>query len=78
MMLNTGTIYECIVDSMRTKEIPDHMAKGASQYGTQTYDQAIYRHLKAGAIDLDQAMRYANNPDELQLRLSGIGSDDWD
>jgi twitching motility protein PilT len=77
IMLNTGTIYECIVDSTRTKEIPDHMMRGSSQYGTQTYDQAIYRHLMAGIIDVDVAMRYANNPDELQLRLSGIGADDW-
>lgn len=77
IMINTGTIYECIVDSTRTKEIPDHMAKGAQQYGTQTYDQAIYRHLTGGIIDVDVAMRYANNPDELQLRLSGIGGDDW-
>jgi len=77
IMINTGTIYECIVDSTRTKEIPDHMMKGANQYGTQTYDQAIYRHLMNGTIDADVAMRYANNPDELQLRLSGIGADDW-
>ncbi len=77
IMINTGTIYECIIDPTRTKEIPDHMAKGAHQYGTQTYDQSIFRHLTAGTIDVDVAMRYANNPDELQLRLSGIGGDDW-
>ena len=77
VMINTGTIYECIVDSSRTKEIPDHMAKGTNQYGTQTFDQAVYRLLMAGVIDVDTALRNANNPDEIQLRLSGIGADEW-
>lgn len=77
IMINTGTIYECIVDPTRTKEIPDHMARGASQYGTQTYDQSIFRAIQAGLIDVDAGIRYANNPDELQLRLSGIGGEDW-
>lgn len=77
IMINTGTIYECIIDPTRTKEIPDHMARGASQYGTQTYDQSIFRAIHAGLIDVDTGLRYANNPDELQLRLSGIGGEDW-
>lgn len=77
IMINTGTISECIIDSARVKEIPDHIAKGTGQYGTQTYDQSIYRLLAAGHIELDQAMRFASNPDELQLRLSGIGGEDW-
>ena len=77
IMINTGTIYECIVDPGRTKEIPDHMARGLSQYGTQTYDQSIFRAINAGLVDTDVGIRYANNPDELQLRLSGIGGEDW-
>ena len=77
IMLNTGTISECIADANRTKEIPDHMAKGKLAHGTQTFDQAVYDLVKRNIVDKDVAMRYVNNPDELELRLSGIGTEDW-
>lgn len=78
IMLNRGTISDCITDPARVKEIPDHMAKGFKTYGTQTFDQAVYRLLQAGVIEQEEAMKNVNNPDELQLRLSGLGSDEWE
>ncbi len=78
VMLNTGVISECIADVARVREIPDHMASGHKVYRTQTFDQAVYRLLKDGVIDEAAALRSVNNPDELSLRLRGIGSDDWD
>jgi Tfp pilus assembly ATPase PilU len=41
-------------------------------YGTQTFDQAIFKLLQEGKIDREQALRSVNNPDELEMRLSGI------
>lgn len=75
VMLNTGSIYECIVDASRTKEIPDLIAQGFSQYGSQTFDQALYRFLQDNVIETQDALRYANSPDNLMLKLRGIGSD---
>jgi twitching motility protein PilT len=72
IMLNTGVITECITDATRQSEIPDMMARNSEVYGTQTFDQAIFKLLKAGTIDRDQALRSVNNPDELEMRLSGI------
>jgi len=77
IMLNTGTISECIADEDRTKEIPDHMAKGRLTHGTQTFDQAVLDLVQRDIVDKEVALRYVNNPDELELRLSGIGADDW-
>jgi twitching motility protein PilT len=77
VMINTGSISECILDSRRTREIPDFLAAGAKIYGTQTFDQAVFRHLRDGLIEESEALRSVNNPDELALRLRGIGSEDW-
>lgn len=75
VMRNTGTISECISDPDRVKEISDHMAKGSKLYGTQTFDQAIFRLIQARKVTLEDGLRFANNPDEVQLWLSGIGGD---
>jgi len=78
IMINTGTVSECITDASRVKEIPDQMAAGRKIYGSQTFDQAVYGLLKAGQITEANALASVNNPDELALRLRGIGADDWD
>lgn len=76
IMVNNGTIYECIVDPKRTREIRDYMRKGRATYQTQTFDQHLYQLVQEGRVEADEALKYANNPDELALRLSGLGSDD--
>ena len=73
IMLNTGSVYECIVDPSRTNEIPDLVAEGKDQYGSQTFDQALFDFIEAKVINVQDAMRYASSPDNLSLRLSGIG-----
>ena len=76
-MRNVGAITECISDAMRVKEIPDLLTKGTAQYGTQSFDQSLYWSYNKGQIEHDDLLRYASNPDDLQLRLSGIASDEW-
>jgi len=76
IMLNTGTVYECIVDGKRTREIRDHIRKGRANYGMQTFDQHLYDLIQSGRVKADDAMRFANNPDELSLKLSGLADND--
>lgn len=76
IMLNTGTVYECIIDPKRTREVRDHIRKGRAQYGMQTFDQHLHELIRANRIRAEEAMRYANNPDELSLRLSGLSEED--
>jgi twitching motility protein PilT len=73
IMLNTGSVYECIIDATRTKEIPDLVAEGHEQYGSQTFDQALFDFIERKLVSVQDAMRYANSPDNLSLKLSGIG-----
>ncbi len=75
VMLNTGSVYECIVDGSRTREVRDHIRKGRAQYAMQTFDQALYDHISAGRVHQEQGLRFANNPDEVALRLSGLTDD---
>ncbi len=74
IMLNTGSVYECIVDPTRTKEIPDLVAQGHEQYGSQTFDQALLHFYQNKVVSLKDALRYANSPDNLALTISGIGT----
>ncbi len=75
IMLNTGTISECIANPDRTREIRDHIRQGRAQYGMQTFDQALYTLITAGRVSQEQGLRFANNPDEVALRLSGLTDD---
>ncbi|MFZ5480995.1 MAG: type IV pilus twitching motility protein PilT [Myxococcota bacterium] len=75
IMLNTGTVYECIVDANRTREIRDHIRKGRATYGMQTFDQALYDLINSGKVQQDAGLKYANNPDEVALKLAGLGDD---
>jgi twitching motility protein PilT len=77
VMINTGSVAECISDPKRTREITDHIAQGSRVYGTQTFDQSVYRLLQAGVIEERDALRSVNNPDELALRLRGVSDEDW-
>ena len=75
VMLNTGSIHECIADPTRTKEIPDLIAKGHDHYGSQTFDQALFNFHQQGLIETRDALRFANSPDNLMLKFRGIGAD---
>jgi len=74
VMVNTGRIREYIENKERTKEITDALARGSATYGTQTFDQSLFRHYKAGAITYEEALKSASNPDDFALRVSGVVS----
>lgn len=75
IMINTGTVYECIVDANRTREIRDHIRRGRAQYGMVTFDQSLYELITTNAVTQADGLRFANNPDEVALRLSGLADD---
>jgi twitching motility protein PilT len=41
VMIVTATIREAILDKDKAYEIPDLMAEGSEQYGSQTFDQHL-------------------------------------
>jgi len=77
VMLNRGAVSECIESADRIKEIPDFLTRGTAQYGTQSFDQSLYWHCKDGLISEENALLFADQPEDLKLRFAGIAGDDW-
>lgn len=72
VLVATATIKGCIEDSDKTKQIPDFIAQGFSQYGMQTFDQSLLGLYNRGIITYDDAVSRATNPDDFALRVKGI------
>jgi twitching motility protein PilT len=74
VLVSTGLIRDYIINEDKTSLIRDAIAAGTSQYGMQTFDQSLFYLFQSGLISMNEAIRSATNPDEFQLRLSGISS----
>ena len=74
VLIATPFIRDAIADAQRTHLIQSAIAQGGSQYGMQTFDQAIFGLYENGSVSLDEAVRWASNVDEFMLRVQGIGS----
>ena len=74
IMIATAFIRDCIVNKDKTYQIKGAIAQGTSQYGMQTFDQAIYALYAKQRITLDEALRWVSNVDEFKLKVQGIGS----
>ena len=72
VMITTPYIRECVEQKEKTKFIREQIALGTSQYGMQTFDQALFQLYKGGLITLEEALRRATNPDEFKLRIEGV------
>ena len=74
VLIATPFIRDAIADPARTHLVQSAIAQGGSQYGMQTFDQAIFGLYEHGSVSLDEARRWASNVDEFILRVQGIGS----
>ncbi|HXF59768.1 MAG TPA: type IV pilus twitching motility protein PilT [Candidatus Saccharimonadales bacterium] len=72
VMIVTATIREYLIDPTKTSLIKGAITEGVSQYGMQTFDQAIMKFHTEGKINLETALRYCSNPTEFELRVKGI------
>jgi twitching motility protein PilT len=76
VMINTPFIRSCILSRAKTGQIAAAIAEGTSQYGMQTFDQAIFGLYHTGQVTYDEAMRWVTNVDEFKLRTQGISTTD--
>ena|SRR6266853_91352 len=74
VMVSTAFIRDCIVDKEKTYMIHSAIASGTSQYGMQTFDQAIFGLFKQGRVSYEEALRWASNVDEFKLKVQGIST----
>jgi len=74
VMTTTAFIRDCIIDKDRTSMIAGAIAAGTSQYGMQTFDQAIFGLYSQRLVTLEEALRWASNVDDFKLKVAGIST----
>jgi twitching motility protein PilT len=72
IMRMTGRVRDMIMDPLQTGRLPEVISEGA-YYGMQTFDQALFAHVKAGRIDVAQALIAATSPHDFKLLLAADG-----
>jgi twitching motility protein PilT len=68
----TGRVRDMILDPDQTGRLGEVIAEGA-YYGMQTFDQALFEHLKAGRITMDDALPAATSPHDFKLLVAADG-----
>jgi twitching motility protein PilT len=68
----TGRVRDMIMDPEQTGKLTEVVADGA-YYGMQTFDQALFDHVKAGRVTVDEASRAATSPHDFKLLLAADG-----
>jgi twitching motility protein PilT len=74
VMISTPFIRDCIVDKEKTHLIHSAISSGTSQYGMQTFDQAIFSLYQQQLVTYEEALRWASNTDEFKLKVQGIST----
>jgi twitching motility protein PilT len=69
ILVMTGRVHDMILDPKLTGQLPEVVAEG-SYYGMQTFDQHLLKHLQAGRITMDDAMRVATSPHDFKLMVA--------
>jgi twitching motility protein PilT len=68
----TGRVRDMIVDPSQTGKLVEVITAGG-YYGMQTFDQALYGHVKAGRVTFEDAMRVASSPHDFKLLMQAEG-----
>jgi twitching motility protein PilT len=68
----TGRVRDMIVDPEQTGKLVEVITSGG-YYGMQTFDQALFGHVKAGRVTFEDAMRVASSPHDFKLLMQSDG-----
>jgi twitching motility protein PilT len=74
VLVATAYIRDCIEDPAKTSLLHDAIVAGGSQYGMQSFDQAILGLVQQNVVSIDEALRWVSNVEEFKMRLRGITS----
>ncbi|MFN2432459.1 MAG: type IV pilus twitching motility protein PilT [Gemmatimonadota bacterium] len=72
VLVSTESVRDHILDHTKTALVPNLLQEGHVQYGMQTFDQALMRLYREGAVTYDDALFYSTNPNEFALRVKGV------
>jgi twitching motility protein PilT len=68
----TGRVRDMIIDPAQTGNLIEVISSGA-YYGMQTFDQALFGHVKAGRVTFEDAMAIASSPHDFKLLMQADG-----
>ena len=68
----TGRVRDMILDPEQTGQLVEVITSGG-YYGMQTFDQALYGHVRAGRVTFEDAMRTASSPHDFKLLMQAEG-----
>jgi twitching motility protein PilT len=68
----TGRVRDMINDPEQTGKLVEVITSGG-YYGMQTFDQALFGHVKAGRVTFEDAMRVASSPHDFKLLMQADG-----
>ena len=66
ILVHTGRVHDFILDPKMTGQMHEVIKEG-EYYGMQTFDQHLLKHLQAGRITYDEAMKTASSPHDFKL-----------
>jgi twitching motility protein PilT len=68
----TGRVHDMIKDPEQMGKLGDVIFTGG-YYGMQTFDQALFKHVKAKRVAFDDALRAATSPHDFKLLVEADG-----
>lgn len=74
ILLVNQRVRECIEEAERTQSLRQIMEESRETFGMQTFDQSLFDLVTSGMIDYQEALRMSTNPDDFQLRFSGVAA----
>jgi twitching motility protein PilT len=72
VLVSTGRAKDMIMDPEQTGRLREVIMEG-EYYGMQTFDQALLRHVQAGRVAMDDALRVASSPHDFKLLVASEG-----
>ena len=72
VLVMTGRVRDMIMDPNLTGRLPEVIAEG-EYYGMQTFDQALLKHVQAGRVSMEHALRAATSPHDFKLLVAADG-----
>jgi len=75
ILVSTGRVHDMILDPKLTGQLPEVISEGA-YYGMQTFDQHLLKHLQAGRVTIEDALRVASSPHDFKLMVAASSGAD--
>jgi twitching motility protein PilT len=72
VLRTTGRVKDMVMDPLQTGKLHEVIQEGG-YYGMQTFDQALFEHLKAGRIEMEDAVAASTSPHDFKLLVSSDG-----